>query len=64
MTMYNVTLRVYDILGREVVTLVNQKQKPGHYEVEFDGSNQPSGIYFYQLIAGTFAETKKLIVLK
>ena len=59
-----VTLRVYDILGREVATLVNQKQKPGHYEVEFDGSELTSGIYFYQLQAGKYLVIKKMLMIK
>ncbi|MCB0732437.1 MAG: T9SS type A sorting domain-containing protein, partial [Ignavibacteriae bacterium] len=60
----NVKLIVYDILGREVATLVNQKQKPGNYEVEFDARGLTSGIFFYQLIIGDFSETKKLLLLK
>ena len=59
-----VVLKVYDILGKEIATLVNESLKPGSYEVTFDGSNLPSGIYFYQLRAGDFVETKKLILLK
>jgi ligand-binding sensor domain-containing protein len=59
-----VTLKVYDILGREVATLVNEEKPAGEYEVEFDGSNLTCGIYFYQLKAGEFAETKKMILLK
>jgi len=59
-----VTLRVYDLLGREVATLVNEKKPAGEYEVEFDGNRLPSGIYFYQLKAGEFSETKKMILLK
>jgi hypothetical protein len=59
-----VTLKVFDILGKEVVTLVNEKLNPGTYEVTFDGSNYASGIYFYQLKAGEFIETKKLVLLK
>ncbi|MCB0732357.1 MAG: T9SS type A sorting domain-containing protein, partial [Ignavibacteriae bacterium] len=60
----NVKLIVYDILGREVTTLVNQKQKPGNYEVEFNARNLTSGIYFYRITAGTFNEVKKMILLK
>ena len=59
----NVKLIVYDILGREVATLVNQKQKPGNSNIQFDASNLSSGIYFYQLNA-TFIQTKKMILLK
>ena len=60
----NVKLIVYDILGREVATLVNQQQKPGNYEVTWGASNQPSGVYFYKLNAGNFIETKKMILLR
>ena len=64
-----VRLKIYDILGREVSTLVNQKQKPGNYEVTWDGLSAsggqvPSGVYFYQLTAGNFVETKKMILLR
>ncbi len=58
------TLIVYDILGREVVKLVNQNLKADFHEVEFSNSNYPSGIYFYRLQAGEFVETKKMILLK
>ncbi len=60
----NVKIIVYDILGKEIQTLVNEQLQPGSYEVTFDGSNLPSGVYFYQLRAGDFMETKKLILLK
>ncbi|MFZ1292495.1 MAG: lamin tail domain-containing protein [Melioribacteraceae bacterium] len=60
----NVKLIVYDVLGREVKTLVNEKQKPGIYKVEFSGSKLSSGIYLYQLKSGTFIQTKKMILLK
>ncbi len=59
-----VKLKVYDILGKEIVTLVNKKQKPGNYKVTFDATDLPSGIYFYGLTAGDFHQTKKLILLK
>jgi hypothetical protein len=59
-----VTLKVYDILGGEIVTLVNEEKPAGDYEVEFNGINLPSGIYFYQLKAGQYSETKKMILLK
>ena len=57
-------LKVYDILGKEVQTLVNEQLQPGMYEVTFDGGNLPSGVYFYQLSTGEFIETKKLILTK
>jgi hypothetical protein len=59
-----VTLKVYDILGREVATLVNEEKPAGEYEVEFNAANLPSGIYFYQINAGNFVETKKMVLLK
>ncbi len=52
-------LTIYDILGKEVATLVNEQLKPGTYEAEFDGSNYPSGVYFYTLETETFVQTKK-----
>ncbi len=60
----SVRLVIYDILGREVVTLVNKQQKPGSYEVTFDASHLTSGIYFYRLHSGSFVESKKMILLK
>lgn len=60
----DVVLRVTDLLGREVATLVQQAQQAGRYEVKFDGSNVPSGVYFYMLQAGSYSVTKKLLLLK
>ena len=60
----NVTLKIYDILGREVVTLVDKEQQPGSYEVSFDASHVSSGIYYYRLITGEFVKTMKMILLK
>ncbi|HQY53306.1 MAG TPA: T9SS type A sorting domain-containing protein [Ignavibacteria bacterium] len=57
-------LKVYDVLGNEVATLVNEKQSAGSYSMEFDGSGFASGVYFYKLEAGEFAETKRMILLK
>ncbi len=59
----NVTLIIYDMLGREVATLVNSEQKPGNYKVKFDASQLSSGIYFYKLQSGDFVETKKMLLL-
>ncbi|VAX28050.1 5'-Nucleotidase domain protein [hydrothermal vent metagenome] len=59
-----VTLKIYDILGREVATLVNKGQKPGNYEVQWNAGDNPSGIYFYRLQSGNFTDTKKLILLR
>jgi photosystem II stability/assembly factor-like uncharacterized protein len=59
-----VLLKVYDIMGREVQTLVNEDLKAGTYEVTFDGSTQNSGVYFYKLTTDGFTETKRMILLK
>jgi hypothetical protein len=59
-----VRLIIYDILGREVAVLINEQLTPGSYEVKWDGSNYASGIYFYQLKAGEFTRTKKMVLLK
>ena len=58
------SLKVYDILGREVTTLVNENQQPGNYEVEFNASIHSSGVYLYKLTAGSFTATKKMILLR
>ena len=59
---------MFDVLGKEVVTLVNEKQSatggPGTYQVEFDGSNLTSGVYFYRLTAGEFTDTKMMVLVK
>ena len=60
----DVEMKIFDLLGREVVTLVNENQTPGTYEVVFDASSLPSGVYFYKLQAGDFIETRKMVVLK
>ena len=59
-----VQLKVYNLLGQEVAILINKQQTSGTYEVKFDGSNLPSGIYVYKLHAGGFVSTKKLMLLK
>jgi photosystem II stability/assembly factor-like uncharacterized protein len=59
-----VTLRVYDVLGNEVAALINQEKSAGSYEVEFNGNELTSGIYFYRLQAGFFIETKKMLLIK
>jgi hypothetical protein len=58
------TLTVYDVLGREVATLVNEYKRAGKHEVEFNASNLPSGVYIYRLQAGDFVQTKKMILMK
>jgi hypothetical protein len=55
---------VYDLLGREVAVLVDEKQAPGIYEVRFDGSGLPSGAYFYRIEAGSFVQTRKFVLMK
>ena len=59
-----VSLKIYDILGREVSTLANEQKSPGIYEVNFNASRLSSGIYFYQLRAGTNVETKRMMLIK
>ncbi|MGA7720627.1 MAG: T9SS type A sorting domain-containing protein, partial [Ignavibacteriaceae bacterium] len=59
-----VTLKVYNILGQEVATLVNQGQQSGSYTVNFDASRLASGIYMYRIQAGNFSQTKKMTLLK
>jgi hypothetical protein len=67
-----VTLKVYDVLGNEIATLINEEKQPGTYAVEFDGTNLPSGIYFYEFRVGgpeinsgqEFIETKKMVLIQ
>ena len=60
----NVKLTIYDVLGRQIKTLVNQEKPAGNYEVEFDGTGLPSGVYFYRIEAGKFSDTKKFVLMK
>ncbi len=57
-------LTVYDVLGREVATLVDEVKAPGSYEVRFDGSGLASGVYVYRLTAGSFVQAQKMVLLK
>jgi hypothetical protein len=59
-----VRILVYDVLGREIATLLDEEFKLGIYRVDFDGTNYPSGVYFYRLEAGSFSDTKKLLLLR
>jgi len=59
-----VSLKIFDILGREVATLVNENKSAGNYEMNFDANNLSSGVYFYRLHAGSFIETKKMLLMK
>ena len=58
------TLKIYDVLGNEVVTLVNEEKPAGNYEIIFDAKNLSSGVYFYQLKTYEFIQTKKMILMK
>ncbi|MBI4548628.1 MAG: T9SS type A sorting domain-containing protein [Ignavibacteriae bacterium] len=58
------TLKVFDVLGREVATLVNEKKAPGVYTVSWDASNQPSGVYLYRLNSGKFVDVRKMILIR
>ncbi|MEJ5304771.1 MAG: T9SS type A sorting domain-containing protein [Ignavibacteria bacterium] len=61
-----VTLKVFDLLGRELATLVNEPKQPGEYEIEFDASKYglSSGVYLYQLSSGSFSSIEKLVYLR
>ena len=61
---FDTRLIIYDALGREVATVINQRLQPGSYEVSWDGTNSPSGVYFYKLETGDFEQTRKMILLK
>jgi flagellar hook assembly protein FlgD len=60
----NVVLKIYNILGREITTLVNKQQKPGNYQVEWNAEDLSSGIYFYQLKVNGWSDIKKMILLR
>ncbi|MBK8944154.1 MAG: T9SS type A sorting domain-containing protein [Ignavibacteriae bacterium] len=59
-----ISLKIYDILGREIKTLVNEIQKPGNYKIQFDGSNLSSGVYYYRIKYDSFLQTRKMLLLK
>jgi photosystem II stability/assembly factor-like uncharacterized protein len=60
----DVRLIIYDAIGRELAALLNQKQSAGKYEIEWNASNYPSGVYFYKLTAGAFSEVRKMVLIK
>jgi hypothetical protein len=60
----HVVLKIYDILGREVETMANQRQPAGYYQVQWRAADLPSGVYFYSLKAGSFVETRRMLLLK
>jgi len=59
-----VTIKIFDIIGREVSILVNETKEPGFYAVSFDGTNYSSGVYFYRIETGSFTDVKKMVLLK
>jgi hypothetical protein len=59
-----VIIKLYDILGAEVMTLINEKKEPGVYEVNFSTQQLPSGTYIYRIVANEFIETKKMVLLR
>ncbi len=63
-SMFHPILKIYDVLGKEVAELVNDRLGTGSYLVEFDGSSLSSGVYFYRLTAGEFSDTKKMVIEK
>ena len=60
----NVVIKVFDILGNEIETLINEEKQARTYEITWNAIDLPSGVYFYQLRAGNFVETKKMLLLK
>ena len=59
-----VRLKIYDVLGREIKTLVDEKESVGKHTVQFDASGLTSGIYFYRITAGGFSQSQKMILIK
>ncbi|MBK8381217.1 MAG: VCBS repeat-containing protein [Ignavibacteria bacterium] len=59
-----VSLKIYDVLGKEVITLVNEIKEPGYYKIKFDAGKLSSGVYFYRMTAGNFVAVKKFVVMK
>ena len=62
--MRSVQLKIFDILGKEITSLLNQQLQPGSYETDWNASDIPGGVYFYRLVSGNFHETKKMILIK
>jgi len=60
----HVSLKVYNITGKEIATLVNSEKEPGNYNINFNGSKLSSGIYFYEITAGSYSSVRKMILLK
>lgn len=59
-----VTLKIYNVLGKEIKTLVNEEQAKGSYSINFNSSSFPGGVYFYQIRSGSYSATKKMVLLK
>ena len=59
-----ITLKIYDILGRQVATVIDEVKPPGNYQVEFNAANLPSGVYFYRIQAGSFNQVRKMLLIK
>ncbi|OGU36189.1 MAG: hypothetical protein A2068_08265 [Ignavibacteria bacterium GWB2_35_6b] len=59
-----IVIKIFDVIGNEIATLVNEQKSPGIYKINFDAENLSSGVYYYQLIAGSFIQTKKMILLR
>ncbi len=59
-----ITLKIYDVSGKEIMTLADGYFDTGIYNISFDGSNLSSGVYFYEMVAGDFSETKKMELIK
>ncbi len=59
-----VTVKVYNIVGHEIITLINDELSSGNYSIQWDGSRQPSGVYFVQIESGSFVQTRKMVLLK
>ena len=60
----NVSIKVYNPLGKEIETLVDEYKSAGSYEISFNAKNQPSGVYFYRIVSGSYSETNKMLLLK
>jgi Secretion system C-terminal sorting domain len=60
----DISVTVYNVLGRQVEILVNRQLKPATYEIDWNASNYPSGVYYYKLVAGAFNQTRKMILVK
>ncbi len=58
------TIKIFNILGKEIATLINEQKEAGKHELDFDASGLNSGVYFYKIEAGSFIETKKMILMK